>query len=122
MAELKGPVEGHPQHAEASKHWRVRGDRFGTSCAAAVSDRVEAGLAATGRRVVRNRPYAGGYTTEHYGRPETGVHVIQVEISRGLYLDEARVRKASGWDAMKQEITSFIKDLTETDWRRQLPG
>ena len=51
--------------------------------------RVERELEAMGYRVARNTPYAGGYTTEHYGRPRAGVHALQIEINRGLYLDEA---------------------------------
>ncbi|MHA6288799.1 N-formylglutamate amidohydrolase [Maricaulis sp. CAU 1757] len=109
-----------PSHSAQQADF-VLGDRFGTSCAPVVSDRIEAGLAGAGRLVVRNRPYAGGYTTEHYGRPETGVHVVQIEINRGLYLDETRVHKASGWDTLHKEITAFIKYLTEVDWVRQLP-
>ena len=51
--------------------------------------RVERELEAMGYRVARNAPYAGGYTTEHYGRPMRRTHALQIEINRALYLDEA---------------------------------
>ena len=47
-----------------------------------------------GYEVQINRPYAGGYITEHYGSPARGVHAVQIEINRGLYLDEAAFAKS----------------------------
>ena len=65
----------------------VLGDRFGAACAGVLPARVERELESLGYRVARNTPYAGGYTTEHYGRPSRRVHALQVEINRALYLD-----------------------------------
>jgi len=62
----------------------VLGDRFGAACAPAVTQKVERELTAMGYRVTRNAPYAGGYTTEHYGRPARRTHALQVEINRCL--------------------------------------
>ena len=64
------------------------GDRYGRTCAPALIDRAERFLGAEGLRVARNRPYAGGFITAHYGRPEAGVHALQIEVRRGLYMDE----------------------------------
>lgn len=66
----------------------VLGDRYGTSCAGPLTDRVEAALRAHGLRVARNKPYAGGFITEHYGEPALGRHALQIEINRALYMDE----------------------------------
>ncbi len=68
----------------------VIGDRYGTSCVAIVVDTVEAALQEAGYSVSRNKPYAGGFITEHYGNPPAGLHAIQLEINRALYMDERR--------------------------------
>ncbi|MCB1412529.1 MAG: N-formylglutamate amidohydrolase [Xanthobacteraceae bacterium] len=68
----------------------VIGDRYGTSCASALRDCVEDTLAALGYSLGRNKPYAGGYITEHYGNPAGGLHAIQIELNRAIYMDERR--------------------------------
>ena len=71
----------------------VLGDRFGASASADIVERVEAAFVAAGLRVARNTPFAGAYTVQHYGRPAGRQHVVQVEIDRSLYMDEARMRR-----------------------------
>ena len=73
---------------EARRTDVVLGDRYGTACAPALTDIAEAAFAGAGFRVVRNRPYAGGFITEHYGEPSLGRHALQVEINRTLYMEE----------------------------------
>jgi N-formylglutamate deformylase len=68
----------------------VLGDRYGTSCSPGITDVVETTLAELGYSVSRNKPYAGGFITEHYGNPPAGVHTLQLEINRPLYMDERR--------------------------------
>lgn len=68
----------------------VIGDRYGTSCAAALRDRVEHTFAALGYSVGCNKPYAGGFITEHYGNPASGLHAVQIELNRAVYMDERR--------------------------------
>jgi N-formylglutamate amidohydrolase len=68
----------------------VLGDRYGTSCVAAVVETAEATLKRLGYTVSRNKPYAGGFITEHYGNPATGLHSLQLEVNRALYMDERR--------------------------------
>jgi N-formylglutamate amidohydrolase len=68
----------------------VLGDRYGTSCVAAVAETAEATLKGLGYSVSRNKPYAGGFITEHYGNPATGLHSLQLEVNRALYMDERR--------------------------------
>ena len=53
----------------------------------------------------RNDPYAGGYITRHYGRPREGVHALQIEIARGLYMDESRIEKLPGFAAVQATVT-----------------
>lgn len=69
----------------------VLGDGFGATCAASVAETAAKVFSASGLKVERNRPYAGGFTTRHYGRPTIGVHTLQIEIARGLYMDEQRL-------------------------------
>ena len=68
----------------------VIGDRYGTSCAAVLPDMVEETMGRLGYSVGRNKPYAGGFITEHYGNPASGLHTIQLELNRAVYMDERR--------------------------------
>jgi N-formylglutamate amidohydrolase len=68
----------------------VIGDRYGTSCAALIPDMVEETMRALGYSVGRNKPYAGGFITEHYGNPASGLHTVQLELNRAIYMDERR--------------------------------
>lgn len=68
----------------------VIGDRYGTSCATLLCDVVEATFRRLGYSVGRNKPYAGGFITEHYGNPASGLHAIQIELNRALYMDERK--------------------------------
>jgi N-formylglutamate amidohydrolase len=78
--------------------------------------RVERELERHGYRVARNTPYAGGYTTEHYGRPARRIHALQVEINRALYLDEATVSPTSGFAGLKGRIEQLTRALARADW------
>ena len=89
----------------------VVGDRFGTSAARALSDLAVALLRDLGYRVSRNKPYAGGFITEHYGRPARGHHAIQIEINRGLYLDEVRYIPTAGFPALADDLARFAGAL-----------
>jgi len=82
----------------------VLGDRFGSACAPQITVLVERELEAMGYRVARNAPYAGGYTTEFYGRPGKHVHALQVEINRALYMNEATLEPHAGFDKLKQDL------------------
>jgi len=68
----------------------VIGDRYGTSCAPLLPDMVEEVLSGRGYSIGRNKPYAGGFITEHYGNPASGLHTIQLELNRAIYMDERR--------------------------------
>ena len=93
----------------------VLGDRFGSACAPGLTRFVDQALTGMGYAVARNTPYAGGYTTEHYGRPQDGVHVLQVEINRSLYLDEAQVQLGPGFAALERALTRLTKSLAQAD-------
>ena len=94
----------------------VLGDRFGAACSGLLTSRVERELEAMGYRVARNTPYAGGYTTEHYGRPSRRTHALQIEINRGLYLDEAKLTPTAGFDPLKANLEALARALAAADW------
>lgn len=94
----------------------VLGDRFGSACANALTRSVEQSLSELGYKVARNVPYAGGYTTEHYGRPEKGVHALQIEINRALYMDEASLERMAGFERLRTDLTAVMADLAGMDW------
>ncbi len=89
----------------------VLGDVFGRACSTGVSDCVEDSLTRRGYRVARNDPYSGGFVTRHYGRPGEGIHCLQIELNRRLYMDEARIRRASNFDQVCEDIAAMIDDL-----------
>lgn len=100
-------------HKVASDLDVVLGDGHGQSCASAVIDCVEASLTAMGYRVGRNNPYSGGFVTRHYGRPSEGVHALQIEISRKLYMDEARIERSPELQRMKKDLRHVILALAK---------
>lgn len=85
----------------------ILGDRFGASAAPALSEQAIAILTDMGYTVAHNKPYAGGFITEHYGRPGRGLHAMQVEINRGLYMDERSYEKSAGFEALARDLTEF---------------
>jgi N-formylglutamate amidohydrolase len=86
----------------------VLGDRFGTSAGAEVVQCLEALLTREGFRVAWNRPYAGGYITEHYGQPQAGRHAVQIEINRALYMDERRIEMSGDFPAVRDALTRAL--------------
>jgi N-formylglutamate amidohydrolase len=86
----------------------VLGDRYGTTCAPAIIDLADTIFSAAGLRVARNRPYAGGFVTRTYGRPQYGVHALQIEVSRHLYMNEVTLEKNEGFEAMRLLIERFV--------------
>ena len=91
----------------------VLGDRYGVAAGRDVMDRIEAAFAGAGLRVVRNAPFAGAYVAQAYGRPTRGVHVVQVEIDRALYMDEARVVPLAGFPAFRELIKGVVTELVQ---------
>jgi N-formylglutamate amidohydrolase len=92
----------------------VLGDRRGRACAPVLMAEVASAFQALGYRVNQNDPYAGGYTTETYGRPAVGLHALQIEIDRGLYLDEARIEPTGDFETLRADITTVLRRVSET--------
>ena len=91
----------------------VLGDRYGTSCVPAVSETVETTLRELGYVVSRNKPYAGGFITEHYGNPAAGLHSIQVEVNRALYMDERCYERAQNFAQLAADLVAVADRLAE---------
>ncbi len=86
----------------------VLGDRYGTACAPDLMEAFEAQFQAHGYRVVRNKPYAGGFITEHYGEPNLGRHALQIEVNRGLYMNESSLALSSGFPGLSAALRSIV--------------
>jgi N-formylglutamate amidohydrolase len=89
----------------------VIGDRFGTSAAPALVALVERHFREAGWRVTRNRPYAGGYTTEYHARVATGIHAVQIEIDRTLYMDPITFVPNAGFDRVASVMAALVPRL-----------
>ena len=90
----------------------VLGDAHGTACAPALTRTAEMALGGAGYSVRRNDPYSGGYVTRHYGRPRDGVHVLQVEVARRLYMDETRLEKHGRFEQVRGDMGRLMTELT----------
>jgi len=86
----------------------VLGDRYGTSAGARLVTIATGRLTRLGYDVARNKPYAGGYITERYGRPAIAQHAIQIEINRGLYADERSYRPHAGLPILAGRLAEFV--------------
>lgn len=93
----------------------VLGDRYGTTCAPMLADIAEMIFAGAGLRVARNRPYAGGFCTRTYGRPQHGVHALQIEISRHLYMNEVTLEKTADFAGVRQLVERLLATLVGLD-------
>lgn len=93
----------------------VFGDCHGTAVSPQLMRHVEHAFAASGFATARNTPYAGGYTTHLFARREMGVHALQIEINRALYLDEDRIEKSAGFAAVKGRITAALRQALNFD-------
>lgn len=107
------PSVGGPMERDAGRERVdfVLGDCFASSCAAHVVERVECILTDMGYAVARNTPYSGGFVTQHYGRPGDGIHALQIEVNRGLYMDERAIERSAGFERLRQDLTRLIREL-----------
>jgi len=91
----------------------VLGDRYGASASPRILEILESSLRASGYRVRRNKPFAGGFITEHFGAPSEGVHAVQIEIARALYLDERTIAKTSNWTTLRDNLFAAARALAK---------
>jgi N-formylglutamate deformylase len=91
----------------------VIGDRYGTSCASALAEVVGDTFSALGYSLGRNKPYAGGFITEHYGNPASGLHAIQIELNRAIYMDERRRERTERFDQIAADFAVLAEALAQ---------
>ena len=106
---MPSSVRGHDNQSRPDF---ILGDRYGTSCSADLSEAASAILTDMGYRVAHNRPYAGGFITEHYGRPAKGLHALQLEVNRALYMDESHHCLHGGFERVAADMATFTHHLT----------
>ena len=91
-----------------------------SSCDPRLTGRVERAFRAHGFTVARNAPYAGGFTTRRYGRPKRGIHALQIEINRALYMDEQSISQIDGFDRVRTAVSAIIGEILSVG--RQISG
>jgi N-formylglutamate amidohydrolase len=99
----------------------VLGDCHGTACATELIDTASATLARQGYRVTRNSPYSGGFVTRHYGRPSEGLHALQIELNRMLYMDEKRITRKPEIEALCDRMSELVATIGGLAPRHLLP-
>jgi N-formylglutamate deformylase len=85
----------------------VIGDRYGTSCSPLLTQAVEDAFTAMGYSTGRNKPYAGGFITEHYGNPAGGLHAVQIELNRAIYMDERRRERGPRFEQVVADFAAL---------------
>src|SRR4051812_8289981 len=100
-----------PRAAPAREPPVVLGDRYGTSLAPALMDAAEASVRRAGLAVARNAPYAGGEITRRYGRPAEGLHALQIELDRSLYLALDLRTPGPGFDRIAALLADMARAL-----------
>ncbi|MBI3515480.1 MAG: N-formylglutamate amidohydrolase [Proteobacteria bacterium] len=108
MPSIGGPMDKDPGESRVDF---VLGDCFGTACAPAITDTAERCLTGLGYVVTRNDPYAGGFTTRHYGRPADRVHALQIEINRALYMNEETIRPSADMPTLASNLGQLVDVL-----------
>ena len=108
-------VDCHSMPSAAAAPDIVLGDRYGTSASPLLVRHAERAFEAEGFTCVRNVPYAGGYTTLLHGKPSRGVHALQIEINRSLYLNEERIEKNARFADARTRIGAAIRAITTAD-------
>jgi N-formylglutamate amidohydrolase len=86
----------------------VLGDCHGTSCAPHFVEAARRFLAEHGFAVAINSPYAGGFTTGHYGQPKMQRHALQIEINRALYMNERNYQRNPRFAQLVQDLAELV--------------
>jgi len=108
------PSIGGPMENDAGRRRQVDfvlGDAHGRSCSRVLTVTVEETLRDMGYTVVRNTPYSGGFITRNYGRPSAGVHALQIEINRALYMHETSYSRAPAMAELAAHMARLIERL-----------
>ncbi len=86
----------------------VLGNANGRSCEPPLIELAEETLISMGYTVRQNIPYPGGFITDRYGHPKQGLHSLQIEINRALYLDEKSLELKNYWKDLADDMAQLI--------------
>jgi len=106
-------IDCHSMPPRSGQAQIVFGDRHGGSAAPWLAAHAAAIAGADGWSTALNDPYAGGYVVERHGRPERGVHALQVEIDRSCYLAANQRGAGPGFDRSARLIERLAFGLAE---------
>ena len=87
------------------------GTLFEQSCPAEMHDVFKKSLEESGYTAADNCPYSGAYITFNYCQPRKGIYTMQMEINRGLYMDERSYKKNDDFSKVSNEICRAILAL-----------
>jgi N-formylglutamate amidohydrolase len=104
MPSLKADRNGPPPHI-------VVGDLHGRSASPCFSDVILAEARGAGFRVTRNAPYAGAHILERHSSPLDGIHALQLEVDRSLYLCSQARAVGPGLPALQNLIVRLAEAL-----------
>jgi len=116
------PSEGYARHGRKARTKGtdiVLGDSWGSTCDRALTSMAEEYFMSAGFRVRRNLPYSGGYSTVEYGKPGHGLHALQIEIARGIYMDEASLAVLPEFAEIQKALATVCKKIIEATTLRQ---
>jgi N-formylglutamate amidohydrolase len=114
------PSVGREGHADPGKPRAdiVPGNRMGATCSARLSAAVDEHFRSHGFSVAFNDPYRGGFITAHHGRPADGIHAIQIEMRRDLYMNEVTFeRHPDRMSRLSQVLGELLRKLDDCDPR-----
>lgn len=102
-----------PAHYQSEKPDFVLGDRFGKACDLNLTELVRELLSSMGYVVTINKPYAGGYITENYGKPANNSHALQIEVNRALYMNENTYKKNKNFEKIRKTLNDLVQSILE---------
>lgn len=95
----------------------VPGDLDGVACDPTLTHIVVEHFRGEGYSVLTNQPYKGGWITRNYGRPDDGVHAIQIEVNRDLYMDERTFQvRPDGLERLRRACAALLPRLANLEF------
>lgn len=109
------PSSGHSIAGKADNQQVdvVLGNKYGKTCAFELMQFVDSHLKSLNLVVRQNYPYAGGYTTQHYGNPGRSIHTLQIEVNRAIYMNEETITRNENYTALKKKLSNLLNALAE---------
>lgn len=97
------------------------GDRDGETCEPAFTRHVAEKLAGLGYSVTINDPYKGVELIRRHADPARGRHSLQIEINRGLYMDERAIVRGPGFVDLRADLERLVASVCAYALERAVP-